>query len=71
MSEFSKNRIAVLGLGIIGSRARARLVEAGYDVACWSRTTKDLTGECQTPEDAIKGASIISIYLKDSPAVRT
>jgi 3-hydroxyisobutyrate dehydrogenase-like beta-hydroxyacid dehydrogenase len=70
MSGLSKKRIAVLGLGIIGSRACARLVEAGYDVACWNRTPKGLTDERQTPEDAIHGASIISIYLKDSPTVR-
>lgn len=65
----SKN-VAVLGLGIIGSRARTRLLDAGWDVACWNRTPKGLPGECATPEEAAKGAGLISIYLKDVPAVR-
>jgi 3-hydroxyisobutyrate dehydrogenase-like beta-hydroxyacid dehydrogenase len=70
MSELSGKRIAVLGLGIIGSRALSRLIEAGYNVACWNRTPRGLADESQTPEDAITSASIISIYLKDTPAVR-
>lgn len=70
MTGLSENRAAVLGLGIIGSRACARLVDAGWQVACWNRTPKGTTGEMPTPEAAIEGASIISIYLKDTPAVR-
>ncbi len=62
--------VAVLGLGIIGSRACRRLSDAGWRVACWNRTPKALPGEVDTPEAAIEGASIISIYLKDAPAVR-
>ncbi len=65
-----KSRAALLGLGIVGSRALARLVEAGYEVSCWNRTPKGLSAEAATPEDAIAGAEIISVYLKDSPAVR-
>jgi 3-hydroxyisobutyrate dehydrogenase-like beta-hydroxyacid dehydrogenase len=70
MSFLSERRAAVLGLGIIGSRACSRLFDAGWQVACWNRTPKGLPGEAATPEDAIKGASVISIYLKDVPAVR-
>ena len=62
-------RTAVLGLGIIGSRVRARLVEAGWRVACWNRTPKALDGETATPEEAVSGAAVIAIYLKDAPAV--
>ena len=62
--------VAVLGLGIIGSRACRRLSDAGWHVACWNRTPKALPGEVDTPEAAIDGSSIISIYLKDAPAVR-
>jgi len=61
---------AVLGLGIIGSRACSRLAEAGWNVTCWNRTPKGLAGEAETPEAAIHGVAIISIYLKDVPAVR-
>ncbi|MEY3897858.1 MAG: hypothetical protein RLZZ214_3379 [Verrucomicrobiota bacterium] len=70
MSSLTEMSVAVLGLGIIGSRARARLAEAGWRVACWNRTPKGLPGEAATPEAAIQDAAIISIYLKDVPAVR-
>ena len=61
---------AVLGLGIIGSRALARLEEAGWQVSAWNRTPKGLPGEKATPEEAVRGAEVISIYLKDRGAVR-
>lgn len=70
MTGLSDKRAAVLGLGIIGSRACSRLLDAGWRVTCWNRTPKDSAGEMATPEAAIEGASIISIYLKDAPAVR-
>jgi 3-hydroxyisobutyrate dehydrogenase-like beta-hydroxyacid dehydrogenase len=70
MSFPTENRAAVLGLGIIGSRCCARLVAAGWQVACWNRTPKGLPGEEVTPEEAIENTAIISIYLKDVPAVR-
>lgn len=63
-------KVAVLGLGIIGSRACARLADAGWDVACWNRTPKGGGGEKESPESAADGAAVISIYLKDAPAVR-
>lgn len=70
MSEDKGTRVAVLGLGVIGSRVRARLLEAGWRVSCWNRTPKGLEGEVESPEDAVVGAAVISIYLKDAPAVR-
>ena len=63
-------RVAVLGLGIIGSRACARLADAGWQVTCWNRTPQGTPHEAATPEEAIHDAGIISIYLKDVPAVR-
>lgn len=63
-------RAAILGLGIIGSRALARLQEAGWEAAAWNRTPKGLPGETSSPEEAISGAQVISIYLKDVAAVR-
>ncbi len=63
-------RAAVLGLGIIGSRALARLREAGWQVKAWNRTPKGLPDEVATPEEAIHDAQVISIYLKDRAAVR-
>ena len=70
MSISVGDRVAVLGLGIIGSRACSRLLDAGWQVSCWNRTAKGLTGETATPEEAIHGAAVISIYLKDARAVR-
>ncbi len=61
---------AVLGLGIIGSRARQHLETHAWDVRCWNRTPKGIPGETVTLEAAVQDAEIISIYLKDAPAVR-
>ncbi|MDB6080326.1 MAG: 6-phosphogluconate dehydrogenase NAD-binding [Akkermansiaceae bacterium] len=64
-------KIAVIGLGIIGSRAAARLADGPeLEVSVWNRTPKDLPGEKATPQEAVAGADIISLYLKDAPAVR-
>ena len=63
-------RVAVLGLGIVGSRVRERLLAAGYPVTCWSRTQRGLDGEKETPEEAVAGAELVSVYLKDVPMVR-
>lgn len=70
MSGVTAGRAAVLGLGIVGSRVRDRLAAGGWEVACWNRTPKGISGETTTAEEAIQGAAVISIYLKDSPAVR-
>jgi len=70
MTALSGKRAAVLGLGIIGSRACSRLTDAGWQVTCWNRTQKGIAGEMATPEAAVEGSAIISIYLKDVPAVR-
>lgn len=64
------DKVAVLGLGIVGSRVRERLLAAGYPVTCWSRTQRGLDGEKETPEEAVAGADLVSVYLKDVPMVR-
>jgi 3-hydroxyisobutyrate dehydrogenase/glyoxylate/succinic semialdehyde reductase len=61
--------IAVVGLGIIGSRAAARLAGTGV-VRCWNRTPKGLPGECATLGEAVGPARWVLLYLKDSDAVR-
>lgn len=70
MSFPNDTRVAILGLGIIGSRACSRLTDNGWKVSCWNRTPKEYPGETPTPEEAIQEAAIISIYLKDVSAVR-
>lgn len=64
-------RIAVLGLGIIGSRAAANLRKnPDHQVRCWNRTSKGLEGEQESLGEAVVGAEIIALYLKDSTAAR-
>ncbi len=65
-----KQAIAILGLGIVGSRVRQRLLESGYEVSCWSRTYRGLDGEFRSPQESVANADIVSIYLKDAPMVR-
>lgn len=63
--------IAVLGLGIIGSRAASNLAKAEIgQVRTWNRTPKGLPGECASVEEAAADSNLILLYLKDSPAVR-
>jgi 3-hydroxyisobutyrate dehydrogenase-like beta-hydroxyacid dehydrogenase len=70
MSHTDSETIAIMGLGIIGSRAHANLVSSGRKVTCWNRTKKGLQGEAAAPSEAIAGVGVISLYLKDAPAVR-
>lgn len=70
MITAGESKVAVLGLGIIGSRVCKRLIDAGWQVSCWNRTPKSLPGEEEAPAAAIRNATIISIYLKDVLAVR-
>lgn len=66
----SSAKAAILGLGIIGSRAHARLAAAGWPVLAWNRTPKGIAGEAWDSRTAIEGARWVSLYLKDAPAVR-
>ena len=64
-------RIAVLGLGIIGSRAGNNLrSNPAHDVRLWSRSPKGLEGEVDSLEVAVADADVIALYLKDAGAVR-
>lgn len=63
-------KVAVLGLGIVGSRVRGLLLDAGYSVSCWSRTQRGRAGEAGTPDAAVEGVDLVSLYLKDVEMVR-
>lgn len=64
-------RIAVLGLGIIGSRAAANLQRnPDHQVRCWNRSPKGIEGEIPDLAQAVEIAEVIALYLKDGPAVR-
>jgi len=62
--------IAVLGLGIIGSRCADRLASSSFSVRTWNRTPQGRSDFHPTPSDAVAGVDFISIYLKDGVAVR-
>lgn len=63
--------LAVLGLGIIGSRAGARLAgHDGRDVRLWNRTPKQVAHEVPDLAKAVEGADTVALYLKDAPATR-
>jgi len=63
-------RVAVLGLGIIGSRAADRLAAAGCATSRWNRTPKHHPDEHSTAADAAKDADVVMLFLKNGSAVR-
>ena len=66
-------RVAFLGLGIMGSRMARNLRAAGFDVVVWNRTRAraDELGEpiAATPEEAADGASVLITMVVDAPQV--
>lgn len=63
--------LAVLGLGIIGSRAAANLQKnPGHRVRLWSRSPKGLPGQEDQLAKAVEEADVICLYLKDASAIR-
>ena len=69
-SDIGTCRVAILGLGIIGSRAADRLVAAGYQTARWNRTPKHHPDERASAADAAADADVVILYLKDATAVQ-
>ena len=64
--------IAVLGLGIIGSRALGLLSGSGIgSVRGWNRTPRGLAGEEPDLAAACAEADLVLLYLKDAAAVRS
>src|SRR5215212_7844922 len=66
-------RVAFLGLGIMGSRMARNLRKAGFDVVVWNRTRAraEELGEpiADTPKAAVDGAGIVITMVVDSPEV--
>lgn len=63
-------KIAVLGLGIIGSAWAKNLIADGHKVKCWNRTPKEFPGFCLSPQEAVEGADAIFIVVSDPEAVQ-
>jgi 3-hydroxyisobutyrate dehydrogenase-like beta-hydroxyacid dehydrogenase len=66
-------RIAFLGMGIMGSRMAANLRAAGFDVVVWNRTRAkaEAVGQpvADTPRAAAEGAGVVITMLVDAPEV--
>jgi 3-hydroxyisobutyrate dehydrogenase len=74
-----QQRVAFLGLGIMGSRMAANLVRAGFAVTAWNRTRE--TAEAwaaehggriaATPAEAAEGADAVITMVVDGPQVES
>ena len=71
-------KVAVVGLGAMGSRMAGRLLDAGYEVVVWNRTTekaKPLVGRgaefAESPADAAERADALVTMLTDPSALES
>src|SRR5215212_9362557 len=73
----NRERVAFLGLGIMGAPMAANLVRGGVDVTVWNRTrsradqfaSEHGSPVAPTPADAAAGASIVITMVPDGPQV--
>lgn len=64
-------KMAILGMGIIGSAWAKNLIADGHEVRCWNRTHKDLPNFYADIREATAGAEVIIIVVADPPAVQS
>jgi len=64
-------KIAVLGLGIIGSAWAKNLIADGHEVRTWNRSPREFPGFHASITDAVAGAEAIFIVVADPPAVQS
>src|SRR3954454_574316 len=70
-------RVAFLGLGIMGAPMAANLAEAGFELSVWNRTaekTERFAEErgaqaASTPRESAEGAGVAITMLPDAPEV--
>jgi 3-hydroxyisobutyrate dehydrogenase len=72
-----ETKIALLGLGLMGSGMAGRLLDAGYPLTIWNRTpdkTQTLADRgakvAQSPRQAVAGATVVISMLADVPVCR-
>src|SRR5271156_4248095 len=73
----AQTKIALLGLGLMGSGMAGRLLDAGYPLSIWNRTpgkTQALADRgasvAKSPRDAAAGADVVISMLADVPVCR-
>lgn len=64
-----KQKVGLIGLGIIGSRVAANLRKAGYDVWVWSRSPKAEPNFLASPAEVAETADVILLFVGDGPAL--
>jgi 3-hydroxyisobutyrate dehydrogenase len=66
-------RVAVLGLGAMGSRIARRLLDVGHDVVVWNRTHEKAAGfprVAASPAEAARGTEVTITMLANADALR-
>ena len=70
-------KIALLGLGLMGTGMAARLLDAGYSLSVWNRTPGKAdplaargASVAKSPRAAVDGASVVLSMLADVPVCR-
>jgi 3-hydroxyisobutyrate dehydrogenase len=73
----AETKIALLGLGLMGSGMAGRLLEAGYSLTVWNRTQEKTHALWQrgalvanSPRHAVIGADVVISMLSDVPVCR-
>ena len=76
MAEANKQRIAFIGLGVMGAGMASRLVESGYDVSVYNRTRSKAEEVAElgasiadSPAHAAREAEVVMISLADQNVV--
>jgi 3-hydroxyisobutyrate dehydrogenase-like beta-hydroxyacid dehydrogenase len=69
-------KIAFLGIGIMGHNVSTNLINAGYPLVVWNRSSSQCerlvklgAKQAATPRDAVKEADVIMIMLSDDAAI--
>ena len=72
-----ETKIAILGLGLMGSGMAARLLQAGYPLSVYNRTPDRAQAladrgatVAKSPREAVAGAALVISMLADVPVCR-
>ena len=70
-------KLGIIGIGMLGNAVAQRLLNSGYKIAVYNRTTKKVEPLAalgaiilQTPKDLAKSCELVITILKDAEAVR-